>query len=77
MAASGLSAPLFSTHAYAASKGAINSLSLAVAAHYAHDNIRVNVIAPSLIATPMSRRAQQDPRYSITFMIGSRWQVAR
>ncbi len=56
------SAPLFSTHAYAASKGAINSFSLAVAAHYAHDNIRVNVIAPSLIATPMSRRAQQDPQ---------------
>jgi NAD(P)-dependent dehydrogenase (short-subunit alcohol dehydrogenase family) len=53
-------APLFSTHAYAASKGAINSFSLALAAHYARDNIRVNVIAPSLIATPMSQRAQGD-----------------
>ncbi len=77
MAASGLSAPLFSTHAYAASKGAINSLSLAVAAHYAHDNTRVNVIAPSLIATSMSRRAQQDPQILDHLMIGSRWQVAR
>ncbi|CAN5558091.1 glucose 1-dehydrogenase [soil metagenome] len=55
------SAPLFSTHAYAASKGAINSFSLAVAAHYARDGIRVNVIAPGLVATPMSQRAQSDP----------------
>lgn len=55
------SAPRFSTHAYAASKGAINSFSLAVAAHYAPDGIRVNVIAPGLVATPMSRRAQEDP----------------
>ncbi|MDP8903710.1 MAG: SDR family oxidoreductase [Chloroflexota bacterium] len=54
------SAPLFSTHAYAASKGAINSFSIAVAAHYARDGIRVNVIAPGLVATPMSRRAQED-----------------
>jgi NAD(P)-dependent dehydrogenase (short-subunit alcohol dehydrogenase family) len=54
------SAPLFSTHAYAASKGAINAFSRAVAAHYARDGIRVNVIAPGLVATPMSRRAQED-----------------
>ncbi|CAN5714874.1 glucose 1-dehydrogenase [soil metagenome] len=54
-------APLFSTHAYAASKGAINAFSLAVAAHYGRDGIRVNVIAPAMVATPMSRRAQQDP----------------
>jgi NAD(P)-dependent dehydrogenase (short-subunit alcohol dehydrogenase family) len=53
-------APLFSTHAYAASKGAINAFSRAVAAHYASDGIRVNVIAPAMTATPMSRRAQQD-----------------
>ena len=32
-----------------------------MAAHYAPDGIRVNVIAPALVATPMSRRAQQDP----------------
>jgi NAD(P)-dependent dehydrogenase (short-subunit alcohol dehydrogenase family) len=53
-------APLFSTHAYAASKGAINAFSRAVAAHYAADGIRVNVIAPAMTATPMSRRAQED-----------------
>ena len=51
----------FATHGYAAAKGAIESLARAMAAHYAPDGIRVNAIAPSLIATPMSRRAQDDP----------------
>ncbi|HXH50284.1 MAG TPA: SDR family oxidoreductase [Terriglobia bacterium] len=51
----------FSTHAYAASKGAIISMSRAMAAHYAADGIRVNVIAPSLVRTPMSTRVQTDP----------------
>ncbi len=52
----------FSTHAYAASKGAIESFSRATAAYYAPHGIRVNVIAPGLVATPMSQRAQQDPQ---------------
>jgi NAD(P)-dependent dehydrogenase (short-subunit alcohol dehydrogenase family) len=52
----------FATHAYAASKGAIDALTRAMAAYYAPHGIRVNAIAPSLIATPMSRRAQDDPR---------------
>lgn len=51
----------FSTHAYAASKGAILSLSRAMAATYAPQRIRVNAIAPALIRTPMSRRAQESP----------------
>jgi NAD(P)-dependent dehydrogenase (short-subunit alcohol dehydrogenase family) len=51
----------FATHAYAASKGAIEALARSAAAYYAPSGIRVNVIAPSLIATPMSRRAQEDP----------------
>ena len=51
----------FATHAYAASKGAIEALTRSLAATYARDGIRVNAIAPSLIATPMSRRAQDDP----------------
>jgi NAD(P)-dependent dehydrogenase (short-subunit alcohol dehydrogenase family) len=50
----------FSTHAYAASKGAIISMSRAMAAHYAANGIRVNVIAPALVKTPMSARAQAD-----------------
>ena len=51
----------FATHAYAASKGAIIAFSRALASYYAPDGIRVNVIAPALVATPMSRRAQGDP----------------
>jgi NAD(P)-dependent dehydrogenase (short-subunit alcohol dehydrogenase family) len=51
----------FATHGYAAAKGAIEGLARAMAAHYAPAGIRVNAIAPSLIATPMSRRAQADP----------------
>ena len=51
----------FATHGYAASKGAIESFSRAAAAYYAPHGIRVNVIAPGLVATPMSARAQQDP----------------
>jgi meso-butanediol dehydrogenase / (S,S)-butanediol dehydrogenase / diacetyl reductase len=51
----------FATHAYAASKGGVISLSRAMAAAYAKDGIRCNVICPGLIETPMSRRAQDDP----------------
>ena len=51
----------FATHAYAASKGAIVSMSLAMAAYYAPQKIRVNVIAPGLVRTPMSARAQTNP----------------
>jgi NAD(P)-dependent dehydrogenase (short-subunit alcohol dehydrogenase family) len=51
----------FATHAYAASKGAIEGLTRSLAAHYAPHGIRVNAIAPSLVATPMSTRAQSDP----------------
>jgi NAD(P)-dependent dehydrogenase (short-subunit alcohol dehydrogenase family) len=51
----------FATHAYAASKGAIIALTTAMAAYYAPNSIRVNAIAPGLVATPMSRRAQEDP----------------
>jgi NAD(P)-dependent dehydrogenase (short-subunit alcohol dehydrogenase family) len=52
----------FATHAYAASKGGIVALSRAVAVTYAARRVRCNVICPGLIATPMSRRAQEDPR---------------
>jgi len=53
-------AVLFATHAYAASKGAIISMSRAMAAYYASHKIRVNVIAPALVRTPMSARAQSN-----------------
>ena len=50
----------FATHAYAASKGAIIALSKSMAAYYAPLKIRVNAIAPALVRTPMSARAQQN-----------------
>ncbi|NJK93698.1 MAG: SDR family oxidoreductase [Bacteroidales bacterium] len=50
----------FSTHAYAASKSAIIGFSKSIAAYYAKNNIRVNVIAPALVETPMAKRAAED-----------------
>lgn len=52
---------LFATHAYAAAKGAIIALATTMAAAYAPDLIRVNVIAPALVATAMAQRAAEDP----------------
>jgi NAD(P)-dependent dehydrogenase (short-subunit alcohol dehydrogenase family) len=52
----------FATHAYATSKGAIIALTRAMAVTHAPERIRVNAIAPGLIETPMSARAQGDPR---------------
>lgn len=50
----------FTTHAYAAAKSAIIGFSKSIAAYYAAEHIRVNVIAPALVATPMARRAADD-----------------
>ena len=50
----------FATHAYAASKGGIISLTRAIAVYYAPQRIRANVVCPGLIATAMSERAQSD-----------------
>jgi NAD(P)-dependent dehydrogenase (short-subunit alcohol dehydrogenase family) len=51
----------FTTHAYATAKAGLIGLTQAAAAAYAANNIRFNVLAPALVETPMSRRAQQDP----------------
>jgi NAD(P)-dependent dehydrogenase (short-subunit alcohol dehydrogenase family) len=51
----------FDTCAYAATKGGIIALSRLAAARYAAAGIRVNVIAPGFIDTPMSSRALGDP----------------
>jgi NAD(P)-dependent dehydrogenase (short-subunit alcohol dehydrogenase family) len=51
----------FATVGYAASKGAIEAMSVAAAAYYAPCGIRINVIAPGLVRTPMSARAQANP----------------
>ncbi len=50
----------FSTHAYAAAKSAINGFTKSIAAYYAKNNIRINVIAPALVETPMAQRAAED-----------------
>ncbi len=50
----------FVTHAYAAAKAAVIGFTKSVAAYYAQDNIRVNVIAPALVETPMAQRAAKD-----------------
>ncbi len=47
----------FASHAYAATKAAIVGFSKSIASYYAPQNIRVNVIAPALVETPMSQRA--------------------
>lgn len=51
----------FDTVAYTASKGAIIAMSRHMAARHAADKIRVNVLAPGLIDTPMAARAMSDP----------------
>src|SRR5215469_2736247 len=50
----------FSTHAYAAAKSAVIGFTKSIAAFYAKDDIRVNVIAPALVETPMAQRAAND-----------------
>lgn len=52
------SAEFFRSHGYIASKGAIVSLTRAMAAAYAENNIRVNALCPGLIATAMAERAR-------------------
>src|SRR5262249_57799428 len=51
----------FDTCAYTAAKGAIITFSRHAAARYASAGIRVNVLAPGLIDTPMAARAVGDP----------------
>lgn len=54
----------FTTHAYAAAKSAVIGFTKAIASYYATKNIRVNVIAPALIETPMSQRAVTGEKIS-------------
>ena len=50
----------FDTCAYTAAKAAVIGMSRLAAARYAASGIRVNVLAPGLIDTPMSARAVQS-----------------
>lgn len=47
--------------AYAASKGALDSLTRAIAIDYAKDGVRCNVVNPGLIATPMAAPLMANP----------------
>jgi NAD(P)-dependent dehydrogenase (short-subunit alcohol dehydrogenase family) len=51
----------FTTHGYAAAKAAISGWTVPLAAAYAPSGIRVNTVAPGLVATPMAQRAAEDP----------------
>ena len=50
----------FAPHAYAPAKGGIAALTRSMASAYAEHGIRVNALAPGLVRTPMSRRAQES-----------------
>jgi NAD(P)-dependent dehydrogenase (short-subunit alcohol dehydrogenase family) len=54
------SAKHFRSHAYAASKGGVISLTRAMAASYAGDRVRVNCVCPGLIDTPMAGRIRSN-----------------
>lgn len=47
--------------AIAAAKGGVTGLALAAAASYANRAVRVNAVAPGLIATPLTERLHADP----------------
>ncbi len=50
----------FASHAYAATKSAIIGFTKSTAAYYVKEDIRLNVLAPALVETPMARRALTD-----------------
>jgi NAD(P)-dependent dehydrogenase (short-subunit alcohol dehydrogenase family) len=50
----------FATHAYAAAKAGIIGFTKAIAAYYATQRIRCNVLAPGLVETPMAQRAARN-----------------
>lgn len=50
----------FVTHAYAATKSAVIGFTKSLAAYYAKNNIRINLLAPALVETPMSERASKN-----------------
>ena len=56
-------ATLFGTHAYAASKGALNELTRGLAVELARYNITANTIIPGWIATGMTENTFANPRF--------------
>jgi NAD(P)-dependent dehydrogenase (short-subunit alcohol dehydrogenase family) len=58
--------------AYSASKGAVNALTMGVAAQYAPVGIRCNAIAPGLLSTPMVQAAHRELHADMESMMRSR-----
>lgn len=54
---------------YSASKGAVKMLTQAMAADLGKDGIRVNALAPGVIATPMTEYTQNDPERMARFLV--------
>lgn len=54
---------------YSASKGAVKMLTQAMAADLGKDGIRVNALAPGVIATPMTEYTQNDPQRMARFLV--------
>ena len=52
----------FATHAYASCKSAVIGFTKSLAAYYAPQQVRFNLIVPALVETPMSQRAAADER---------------
>ena len=52
----------FATHAYAAAKAAAIGFTRSIASYYASRNIRINLLAPALVETPMAQRAVNDDK---------------
>lgn len=50
----------FATHAYAAAKASLSGFVKSCAAYYAARNIRINLLIPALVDTPMSQRAMAN-----------------
>ena len=58
--------------AYSASKGAVNALTMGVAAQYAPLGIRCNAIAPGLLSTPMVHAAHKGKYVDMESMMRAR-----
>jgi len=54
------SSGFFATHIYAAAKSAAVGFTRSIASYYAPQGIRVNLLAPGLVETPMAKRAAGD-----------------